>query len=320
MTVSYLPSGWGKVGTDPEEVVLSTACFPRRSRQFRLRLYPTSAAGDPLPLADFAITRAPSADYPHWQAESLPATRREGDLEFTLTRLTVVPSTNPPGRAEVGRRAHVATAWFSVRWQGRPQAGWGIRAIRLTEATGNALMLFPSADPWGLRRTAAADGTLVCQFPWPFWSSEPAWKFQVEFGPESVSALSPEAHGTFRRVLVPPRDGLIHLDLRTNLSGMDCRVLALVGEHASLPGREHDVHEQTTLEVEVPYLPDDLRFDVLRVADDQQRTARAAMSIERRSYGFQIAADAKTVDITLAVYPRRSVAYHARPEFTRESR
>jgi hypothetical protein len=91
-------------------------------------------------------------------------------------------------------------------------------------------------------------------------------------------------------------------------------VLALVGEQATLPGREHDVFGLTTLEVELPSLPDALRFDVVEARDDRGDLVEVVSSLGLQSQGLRLADGARTVDLRLALTPRCRVEWVAGAE------
>jgi hypothetical protein len=67
------------------------------------------------------------------------------------------------------------------------------------------------------------------------------------------------------------------------------------------------------LEVEVPPLPDGLRFDVVQVTDDQGQRAVPMAGAGSQSYGFRIPEGARMVDLKVAVSNRRVVEFLVKP-------
>jgi hypothetical protein len=298
---------------------LSPDVFPRRQPRLHLRLRWPGAPADlrstELPSApvDFVVRNPLRSDWAEWTPTRLPVTAQSGDAEFTLAGLEVkvVPSTSS-APSSIARDTQ-ATARFAVTSGGGRSSEWTVDSIQLQDATGNSVRL---ASPRTGREEVreAPDAPQIVDFHWPLWLDEPAYRMRVEFVRKPDAVFPPGEVLEVRGVPVPPANGLSLLHARTNLQGLEVNLMALVGEQATLPGREHDVFGQTTLEVDVPPLPDDLRFDVVRVVDDRGQPARQVMASGNQSFGFQIAPDARTVDIRVAVSRRRIVEYLVKPQ------
>jgi hypothetical protein len=220
---------------------------------------------------------------------------------------TVFGESNPAAYAEPP-----SVEW----WDGLLGAELRRRTREVFRAERAALLLTPRSGgvvPQRFHASAGEGDDEAVTFRWPLWHHETAYKLNVEFAPRAQAEFAPGQRLRLTGIPAPTPDALSSIGIRTNLGGYDLEVLALVGENATLPGREKDVHGQTTLELKVAALPDNLRFAVVSLLDDQGRLAEPRMVVPRESYGYAIAADARTVDITLAIFPRRQAAFLVEP-------
>jgi len=111
--------------------------FPRWDKEMLARVKPYGAA---VSKGEFVITNPAPAALENWTPEPLPATRSDGDLEVTLTKLVAGapvpyrqgehPLTNEPANLCV----HLN---FDFRQNGRPTTNWGPWPVVTSDATGN---------------------------------------------------------------------------------------------------------------------------------------------------------------------------------------
>ncbi|MBI4324150.1 MAG: hypothetical protein HY674_02685 [Chloroflexi bacterium] len=323
--LSDISPSFTALNSNLEQAVFGTEVFPRRSSTFRLRVY----QGDNMlvhreefinrlaHVADFAVQNPVRKSYPSWTAQRKPIARRDGEMEFTLTKLALTINPREGPEALYVFPNTWAEACFRITQAGHLCKDWKVESIELFEATGQAWRFFEARG-----ESAAVQSRLISEtigeeeastFAWPFWLQETAWKLRVEF------TRKPEAHfadgelWTVKGIAVPTPRAVTMINQSTNLLGRPVRLLALVGEHAVLPGREHDVFGQTTIEVDVPPLPSELHFKILSVTDDRGRVAEQVMRSGNESFGCPIPPDARTVDIKLALYQRRCAEYVVRP-------
>ena len=296
----------------------SSAVFPRRQPLIRLRLHWPSSPNDPGPSEtplrplDFIVRNPLSSRWPEWTPTSLPASVTNDATEFTLVGLEVEVAPSAASAAASPARSVQATARFAITEAGKPFPDWTVDRLQVSDATGNSVRLAAQRIERVVPATEVI-GSESVTFPWPLWLDEPAYQLQFEFVRKPDAAFTPDEVCEVRGVAVPRADAISTINLRTNLLGYDLSLLALVGEHATLPGREHDVFGQTTLEVEFPTLPDSLRFDVVSVVDDAGRQAEPAPGAGSQSYGFKIPEDAKTVNLKVALSKRRIAGYLVKP-------
>jgi hypothetical protein len=292
---------------------LSPPVYPRRPAFLRLRFdWPgpgadRDPAGGRLRPFEFRVANPSRGDWPTWTAARLPVSRSLGTVEFTLAGLVI--EVRPP-RAE-------ATACFCVAEDGVASPDWRVAEIDLRDATGNRARLGVQGDGDRIPMTPLKGQEGAVAFPWPLWLDEPAYRLRVEFVRRPDARFPPEDALEVRTIPVPGADGVSRVDVRTQLHGVEVGLLALVGEHATLVGREHDVFGQTTLEMDVPPLPEDLRFDVARVCDDQGRAVELLPWTGSQSYGLRIPEGARAVDLKVAVTRRRVVEFFVKPDVRR---
>jgi hypothetical protein len=308
------------IGASRGRFAATWTCFPRRAETLRFCVRTTSAHGKSGPLAELRVKNPVRGPFPVWTPEPLLLPKRIDDLEFSLVNFEIEVVRGKHGYRWLDAPQPWATLAFHVASEGRTEPVWSTAGFVLSDATGNTVALPGETqrvmdrftDPQLPRREVDRTHHTV-SFLWPLWLDEPAYRLRVEFmrGPEAQFPIGDVLE--VKAVPVPPASGLSMIDLRTNLHGAEVRLLALVGEHATLPGREHDVFGQTTLEVDVPPLPDDLRFDVVELRDDQGRLAEPAPGAGSQSYGFRIPGDARTVDLKVAVSKRYVVEFLVKP-------
>jgi hypothetical protein len=181
---------WG----DVTPLVISS--FPRRDNDLTVRFYRLHATYTH-PDAVFHVSNPVPRSYPRWTPEPIPATRTSGDLQVTLTDVSVSdqalqgqvlpnaasyllgPKTQPLGLMVYGEDRRV-TAHF--RMQGSDRAQWGVSEMWVSDATGNlwsatnqgatgygipinTLTYLAPADGETLRYTVECNSGTDAQFP-----------------------------------------------------------------------------------------------------------------------------------------------------------
>jgi hypothetical protein len=130
----FRANGWGTCssrGTNP----LVASCFffsafPRRSREFTLRLYDSSGRLDGELKLQNPSPRSPS----EWRAEPLPAIRTCGDLQIILEGIEVTSEEMPT----IGQtRPSSFSPRFKLIQNGEPARGWALDNSGFWDATGN---------------------------------------------------------------------------------------------------------------------------------------------------------------------------------------
>jgi hypothetical protein len=284
--------------------------FPRRSRQIVIRLHGPDGLSQRSFLGELTAPNPVAGVYPVWTPEPLPVTKTSEGERFTMRRLEV-----NAGSREAGTGFPTGELMVAVGPGLEPETGWAIGGIVLSDATGNRVEVASPDSIGDQLKCEPVDGGLRCRFPWVLWSDEAAWRLEVEFIPRTASALPSDQVLMLRDVLVPAPEGLTRIDTSDQVGGVQVRVMALVGAHAVLSGREHDVQDQVTLELEPGPIPKGHRLMLVGMVDDQRRPAPLVMSAENRSFGLRPGPAARRLSLGIAIYPRRVVSYQVRPEF-----
>lgn len=155
--------------------------FPRWQRQFILEVWePVPGQGQVLNKKRLVITNPARRDrsLPKWTAETLPATRTDGDLSVTLTKLAFGADghfnrdEDHPGDA-INKGVE---AVFRVRQNGTNAVQWRPVRVETSDAAGN----HQSA---GCGSHWSGDEEMV-DYQWGLWPDGP-WKLRVEFSKES---------------------------------------------------------------------------------------------------------------------------------------
>ena len=113
--------------------------FPRRQGKFIVRAQEQGNSGQEMSDQKFVVSNPARKSFPAWTAEPLPATKEDGDLSVTLTKLTTGAhlaitriQDDPEDPANKG-----AEAVFRVERNGKPVSNWEPVSVETSDATGN---------------------------------------------------------------------------------------------------------------------------------------------------------------------------------------
>lgn len=287
----------------------STA-FPRRAKIVRVRLYSRDSNWRRIRAAEFVV-RNPARDvYPVWTPEPIPAAKTEGDLQFTLTELSVPRSSGP--RFQPGTMAEElsATARFRIADKGKATTDWEIIKITMTDATGNRV----SSSSWSNENKT---GEELFRYNPTLWSDEAAWKLGVEFSRKPDAPFAADEVWTIPGVAVPGASSYTELNRTNTLQGCSVHFIGLAGEFGRLPNGNNMSSGSGNLQVNVSPMPDGMRLTLVSVVDDQARPVNrqgASWGGGKHSFGLKWPSDAKTVDIKLALHKSRFAEYLVKPD------
>jgi hypothetical protein len=280
--------------------VLVTEAFPRRSARIGLRFY-LNEGGELKRALETSFANPLRGVPPPWPAAPLPAVSRTNGLETTLTALSVTNARLPIRDNEFRWSPIELEARFRFSQQGQPQSDWTVSGLVLEDAAGNRA----AGSVVGELARLIDDETIVCRANALLWPEEPTWKLRVEFGLRP--GVVPEGYG-FRLppIAVPPQTGYTQIGMQTNVGAAVVQVLALVGDQATYPGREHDVFGRSTLELDVSPMAPRTIVHVVEALDDKGRPCEAMTQSVSSSgevvIGLTIPADAQTVSMSIACY------------------
>jgi hypothetical protein len=161
--------------------------FPRWDKETVLRVRPYDGA---IVSGQFVLTNAAPKLTADWTAESLPMTKSEGDLEVTLTNLSM-GALLPYGR---GRKVpendpanYCVRLAFGLRQNGHPATNWHAWLVNTSDPAGNQVRGSISGYPLGGFYEAASPGQPYVpkvdgHFFYPgLWSDYSPWKIRIEF-------------------------------------------------------------------------------------------------------------------------------------------
>ncbi len=293
---------------------------PRRAKEFKIRIY--RHAAEKLPrLGEFTVRNPISSTFPTWPAELLPATRQKNDLGITLTKLETGLTGEEVGRPQTGEGAKsFSRATFTVKEDGVPAGIWGVTRLSARNAAGEVRRIKTFDSVW-------QHGERIVTFEGALWSEESAWILEVAF--VRHAAFPPEEHWVIKGVPVPSPGELVEMHVVTNLFNVELEFVGVGGTKSKKFGAHTSLRPFANIQVRTPYPMDDLRVALVEVKDEHGTSAildgfssTSTVSTGGRGntpkemlyeFGFDLSADVKSLDITLAVTRVQHVEFFAKP-------
>lgn len=297
----------GKTPVVPHYEGHRMSVFPRRSPELRIRIYDSPWSRGNF-LHEFRIRNpgvVPLDETPPLVAGPLPQPQSAGDLEATLTSLTVEPSDGwQPTDTNVYRRARLE---FTCRQAGQPTTNWVAYHVReATDATGN------STDGNNWNHGWSEDRTFVSFARWPLPESEP-WKMKVEF----CQRAGFPTNELWEARNIPILTNSAKFPALTNQLAGAPIVIERLGppEHGSYA---HSDTHSIELEVMAGSKPDDRRWHltIARAVDSTGREVTAnswSGSDDDRTFSFNVSTNATSLDVWIAYAPSRLLEFTAQP-------
>lgn len=292
--------------------------YPRRARQFTLRVYPVDINGDAAPVNDFLVRNPGPRRLPTWTAETLPARRLTNGLEIILTRLeTGLPGKETSHGQVGGRSKSFSRAAFRVNNNRAPTEAWNICRISAWNAEGGF-------RPGGSCSSRWQSGELWVDFEAGLWLEE-TWKLTVDL--MRTGDFPPDELWVIKRVRVPRPGELVEQRVITNLLNTELEFLGASGPDTSLAESHVGVQSRANIHLRTPLLLGGVRVVLVQVRDDQGRQSTTCGSTARTSMGgrgntpremlhgfaIELPEDAKSLDITFAATRVRRVEFLAKP-------
>lgn len=295
--------------TSPSEwtrLAFATPLVPHRASTLSLRVLPGSALQERTGGVRFEVPNPSQESFPAWGADPLPAGVEAGGIDIRLTGFDVERAATgaPPLRW--------ATARLDLRAGDRDLAGWHVDALELCDPTGNQLRGVWPLKPGALsfRSTPTGGGSMQVMFRWPGWSEEPVWRMTLGLRPGEDNLGPGDKAAGVSGVVVPDDAGITWIRRDVVLGGYSVQVLALAGQHASLPDRPHDVQGQFTLELDLAPLAEEWGLAVQAVDAQGRSAAVGGAGLEdMRSLGLRIQPEAETLDLTFTLYRKREASF-----------
>ncbi|HWY78071.1 MAG TPA: hypothetical protein VN281_20820 [Verrucomicrobiae bacterium] len=293
--------------------------FPRRDRKITLNIFSHDAKGVVQFCNSLSFANPLYQTYPQWQAESLPVTKRAGDLEVTLQGVEtghdnssrVVASKDGNRTVEYGTNRVDGDNGTVVDVKFHPLTNstevWQVAGVEISDATGNR------AHNSGMSWTGGNNSPFA--FTPGLWPSEAAWKLKLEV--KKMEGFRPEEIFVFKNVPLGELDRTNALDLATNINGLTV-TLRYICRRAPITNSAWSSTQFSDLHVALFGLAAGAEFDLLRMVTDTGKTNHPdswTSSGYKRNYGFhEIPSDAQTADIIFAVQQSRTVEFTVKPE------
>ena len=296
---------------------LSFPVVPKRSRIIQLNFYSTvggiNAGGA---LAKVSFPNPFYGHYPQWRPESVPAVKRDGDLEVRLEDFAAMGT---DGRAVALPPA--AYADVSARSTRNTDEFWVVHAYALSDATGNVLSSHVLSSPPNVLGGVNSATPLTwfnehIPLNARLWPGEAAWRLKLEL--KRKAGFRPEDLTTFSKLPVPSL-GATNTAPITNMVG---GVKVVLTEFRQVPaGQALGVNSRTTVQEIKVELPDPLKgvmVDLVKLTTDdgdQITTMGLGWNPDQQTFSSVqlIPSNTKTVDLTLAVQKTRSVGFLVKP-------
>lgn len=302
--------------------------FPRRGEDLLLQFAQWDRNySSKLPIAEFPL-EAPRIQPPTpWNPEPLPATKRDGDLEFSLTRLQTGVSFRGggPHQRATNLLDSATLAAFRVQQKGVTLTNWEPRKVLMSDASGN----LSENTSWSNRSSSDEQEIL---FQWGLWPTEPAWKLRVEFSRLGAFTSNEQWQTSVPATYLVPASN--YEDWKKSnalasitISGTQIRIMCLhekrgydgtslrAGANASQP-----------FTLEVMTVPDkgDYRLTLLKVTDETGRELKrngTSWGGGDYHFDFEDLGKAKSLNVTLAYHQSRFAEFIAAPTpFTEEKK
>lgn len=299
----------------------SFSAFPRRGRTLRLRLMqPGPDYSRSTPVGEFTVPNPAPGPYPQWTPEPLPATRRDGGLAVTLTRvLTDLPQeaagASGPMRLRPlrpGEETWTRTT-FRIEENGRASGRWYPVGLTVSDATSSTWQ--PGAYSYG--GSVGAEAQPHFAFEGSLWPDERAWRLRYEFSRKS--GFAPDELWTVRDVPVPRKGQRVPLGQSTPLGGTTLRLKAIAGPGGPALAEMQFPSDGPQIGVEVVAPLQGQRLTLASAMDDRgHRLASLTPSGSSNStYLFVLAPSdqparfqgARALDLTFALHRSRYVEF-----------
>lgn len=258
----------------------------------------------------FKLPNPAHGPFPIWQPEPLPATRQDGQLEFSLASLKVKVGATADSPETFSTNTGTF-AMLRITSNSLPAPDWQVESLRLTDATGNSLYL------WAGDKQVIVD-TNGLFFASSLWlaPAEPAWKLHAEFSHKS--GFSPEELVTIKNVpAITNAPFASGLKLSTTLKGVNVEVKGIK--------RENNWGGNAAVEIQVWPIAKHFRIALVKVTNE--RGEEIEMTKPPRGYGdalryksqlqyfgLQLPDDTKSLDFTFAYKESRFADYTAKPD------
>jgi hypothetical protein len=306
-------------GTGMRIVRLVFPVVPRRDPNLRVEVTYRGRTGGTDPVGSLSFENPVYGRYPHWTPETLPATKRVGELEVTLNKLSAghgdsTSHRSGPGNTRVidfGTNSSTSrgrcVCLLSVRSVSDSNGIWRVASVRVSDATGNSVK--STSMGWG------GDDEPFFTFRPGLWPGESAWKLACEI--KRSKGHGPAELITFRNVPLGQLGATNRIGWTTNFQGVAITLDHLVRK-PPLTNDSWSSSEISGVRLTHSTLATNTHLDFVRLVADTGETVRSESSSSsdaERTYSFrELPLEAKTADITFAVHRSHRVEFVVKPE------
>lgn len=293
--------------------------FPRRDRQITLNIFNHDSSGGVRLCNSLSFANPLYRNYPQWQAEPLPATKRAGDAEVTLLGFETGHDNSSTSSSR--RDGSSVITYGTNRLDGenntvmqlklRPLMNtneiWQVAGVEVSDSTGNSTHN-SGMSSWG-------GNNANFSFTPGLWPIEAAWKLKVEI--KRSEGFRPEEIFMFKNVPLGELNRTNIIAWATNVAGI---TVTLQSIYRSAPQTNNSWSSSQLSEVHflLTSPPAGTQLDLLRMVCDTGKTNQCmswGSGENERHYKYrEIPLAAKTADFTIAIQQSRTVEFTIKPQ------
>ena len=296
--------------------------FPRRLTEFDLVvLQRNPGIVSSTPLTRIRLRNPRGTSWPKWRGDPLPAVRTNGNLQCILVSLQAGLGNgmtfrgNSDGGSTViadpaaeGEERHVGVvARFAE--DGHPTKDWTLASAELRDATGNHVES-------GSTSLAFSDDGIHFLFAPSLWPSE-VWEVGLWAKRTPEAAFGSDELVEMKSVRLSKAEETLKLGQEFQRGGIQL-VFKQFTRRAAISDGSYSSMQLSELALTASPLPEGTYVDPVSVVDNRGRKSvpvSSSIGGTELTFGFRdIAADAETLDFTIAVHRGRKFVFRAQPE------
>ena len=301
----------------PQQV--SFQVFPRRDPVMALHFFYQTPTGSVTHGGSLQFANPLHRNFPHWQPEPLPATRRSGDVVVTLDKLSTGHDGNSSSSSLPGGGS--ATEFGALGVDGRnvtvcaihlhsltnSNEVWMVAGEEVSDATGNRMR------NTSLGLGGSEDGYFT--FGPSLWTNESAWKLRCEI--KRSKGFTPGEIFVFRDVPLGGLDETNRLGWTTNFAGVTVTLDQIV-RRPPPTGNSWSSDNLSLAQFTTGGLTNGVHLDLISARTDTGTKLESpswSSGGSQRTYSFRnFPTDARSADFTFAVQHSRWVEFTVKPE------
>jgi hypothetical protein len=298
---------WMSVWQQPAPLYFTA--FPRRAPTIDAHVfYYDSTSGGVRHCGSLKFANPLYGTFTQWQPESLPITRRTGDVDVTLEKFSIGHD-NRFSQKGLPRGRYVIENFCLIRTKslGDTNQLWRMVSAELCDATGNKLR--SAGTTWG------GEEQSYFAFEPGLWLDEKAWKLRCEI--KRFTGFAPDEILVFKDVPLGELEVTNRIGWTTNFGGISV-AFDYSFRRAPNTNSSWSSDQISNTHFTVNGLTDDVHFDLVSARTDTGAdlfSGSSASSGSSREYSFrEIPPEARTADFTFAVHRSRWVEFLVKPE------